>query len=164
MPFHSVPPYILALAISGTNLFAGTAANGVFLTTNNGTSWTAVNNGLSTLGSYGALIVSGTNIFAGSTSAYSDKGVFLSTNNGTSWTVAFSGMTNGNVRALTISGTNLLAGIVATLAFIYRPIMAVAGQPSIPVSRTLVSTLLPFPVRISLQGPMAVFGGVPFLK
>ena len=30
----------------GTNLFAGTYSSGVFLSTNNGTSWTAVNSGL----------------------------------------------------------------------------------------------------------------------
>ncbi|MCK7528687.1 MAG: hypothetical protein MZV64_69585 [Ignavibacteriales bacterium] len=37
---------VSALAVSGTNLFAGTMAGGVFLSTNNGTSWTAVNTGL----------------------------------------------------------------------------------------------------------------------
>ena len=38
--------WVCALAVSGTNLFAGTLEGGVFLSTNNGTSWTAVNNGL----------------------------------------------------------------------------------------------------------------------
>jgi hypothetical protein len=33
------------VAISGTNIFAGTKG-GIFLSTNNGSSWTAVNNGL----------------------------------------------------------------------------------------------------------------------
>jgi len=37
---------VFALAVSGTNLFAGTLDGGVFLSTNNGTSWTAVNTGL----------------------------------------------------------------------------------------------------------------------
>ena len=36
----------MSLAVSGTNLFAGTDGGGVFLSTNNGTSWTAVNTGL----------------------------------------------------------------------------------------------------------------------
>src|SRR5262245_49489058 len=39
---------VTSLAISGTNLFAGTYYGGVYLSTNNGTSWTAVNNGLTT--------------------------------------------------------------------------------------------------------------------
>jgi hypothetical protein len=55
--------YIYALAVSGTNLFAGTEG-GVFLSTDNGTSWTQASTGLtSTLVS--ALAVSGTNLFAG---------------------------------------------------------------------------------------------------
>jgi len=33
-------------AVSGTNIFAGTDNYGVFLSTNNGTSWTQVDNGL----------------------------------------------------------------------------------------------------------------------
>jgi hypothetical protein len=68
----------LSLAVSpatgeagGTNLFAGTEGGGVFLSTNNGTSWTAVNTGL-THTYVLSLAVSpatgeagGTNLFAG---------------------------------------------------------------------------------------------------
>ncbi|MCX6158558.1 MAG: T9SS type A sorting domain-containing protein [Ignavibacteriae bacterium] len=71
--------YVNALAVSGTNIFAGTWGGGLFLSTNNGSNWTAVNNGLT--GRVNALAVSGTNIFAGTVNV----GVFLSTNNGTSW-------------------------------------------------------------------------------
>ncbi len=39
---------VTSFAVSGTNLFAG-IWGGVFLSTNNGTSWTAVNNGLAHL-------------------------------------------------------------------------------------------------------------------
>ena len=38
--------HVLALAVSGTDLFAGTIGNGVCLSTNNGTGWTAVSTGL----------------------------------------------------------------------------------------------------------------------
>jgi len=96
---------IRAFAVSGTNLFAGTHYNGVFLSTNNGTSWTAVNSGLTSADVY-ALAVSGTNIFAGTY----EGGVFRSTNNGTSWTAMNSGLTNTNVNAFAVSGTNLFAG------------------------------------------------------
>ncbi|MCX6145244.1 MAG: T9SS type A sorting domain-containing protein [Ignavibacteriales bacterium] len=89
--------------VSGTNLFAGTYG-GVFLSTNNGTSWTAVNTGLNT--SVLSLAVSGTNLFAGT----SGGGVFHSTNNGTSWTAVNTGLTNTYVFALAISGANLFAG------------------------------------------------------
>ncbi|MBK9637744.1 MAG: hypothetical protein IPO63_07950 [Bacteroidetes bacterium] len=37
---------IQSLAINNTNIFAGTASNGVFLSQNNGLSWNAVNNGI----------------------------------------------------------------------------------------------------------------------
>ncbi len=95
--------YINCFTVSGTNLFAGTSG-GVFLSTNNGTSWTAVNNGLTNT-DVRALAVSGTNLFAGTSG-----GVFLSTNNGTSWTAVNTGLTNTHVRSLAVSGTNLFAG------------------------------------------------------
>jgi poly(3-hydroxybutyrate) depolymerase/ligand-binding sensor domain-containing protein len=109
---------VSSLAVStngagGTNLFAGTN-DGVFLSTNNGTSWTAVNSGLTNM-EVSSLAVStngagGTNLFAGT-----NDGVFLSTNNGTSWTAVDSGLTNMNVSSLAVStngagGTNLFAG------------------------------------------------------
>ena len=71
--------YIQCFAVSGTNLFAGTGGGGVFLSTNNGTSWTQTGY---TNPFVNALTVSGTNLFAGT-----GVGVFLSTNNGTSWTI-----------------------------------------------------------------------------
>jgi hypothetical protein len=55
---------IFCFAVSGTNLFAGTGNGGVFLSTNNGTSWTAVNSGLTNPYVW-SLAVSGTNLFAG---------------------------------------------------------------------------------------------------
>jgi Secretion system C-terminal sorting domain len=66
---------ISSFAVSGTNLFAGTWNSGVYLSTNNGTSWTAVNTGLtdsySNIVNVYALVVSGTNLFA-----ETDGGVF----------------------------------------------------------------------------------------
>ncbi|HTO34828.1 MAG TPA: hypothetical protein VLZ72_01200, partial [Flavobacterium sp.] len=55
---------VLSLAISGTNIFAGTYGGGVFLSSNNGSSWTEVNNGLPSTRVL-SLAISGTNIFAG---------------------------------------------------------------------------------------------------
>ena len=46
------------------------------------------------------------NIFAGTNSG----GIFLSTNNGTNWVPVNTGLTNFNIHALTISGSNLFAG------------------------------------------------------
>jgi hypothetical protein len=55
------------LAVSGSNLFAGTHGGGVFLFTNpasRDTSWTAVNTGLTNL-NVSSLAVNGSNLFAG---------------------------------------------------------------------------------------------------
>ena len=96
---------VWSLAVSGTNLFAGTGGAGVYLSTNNGASWTAVNAGLTNT-SVRSLAVSGTNLFAGTF-----DGVFLSTNNGSSWSAVSPGLTNFDVRALAVSGSNLFAGV-----------------------------------------------------
>ncbi len=95
-----------AFTVSGTNLFAGTYfGSGVYLSTDNGTSWTAVNIGL-TNSNVRALAVSDTNLFAGTDGG----GVFHSTNNGTSWSSFNTGLTNNVVNALLVSGTYLFAG------------------------------------------------------
>ena len=94
---------VRTLAVSGTNIFAGTDGGGVFLSTDNGTSWTAVNTGL-TNRIVQSLAVSGTNLFAGTWGG----GVFLSTDNGTNWTQTRLATTE--VRSLAVSGTNLFAG------------------------------------------------------
>ena len=90
------------LVTKGTNIFIGTN-DGVFLSTNNGSSWAQVNNGL-TDKYINSLAVSGANIFAGTS-----DGVFLSTNNGISWTQANNGLTNINVYLLVVSGNNIFA-------------------------------------------------------
>jgi hypothetical protein len=96
---------IQCIAVSGTNLFAGTGNGEIYLSTNNGTSWTAVNTGLTNWPIL-ALAVSGTNLFAGS----EQTGVFLSTNNGTNWTAVNTGLTNKVILTLAVSGKNLFAG------------------------------------------------------
>jgi len=99
---------IACVTSDGTNIFAGTR-EGVFLSINNGSSWTAVNNGL-TNPNVSSLAISGTNIFAGTYDTGGGSDVFLSTNNGTSWTAVNNGLTNTSIVALTISGTNIFAG------------------------------------------------------
>jgi phosphodiesterase/alkaline phosphatase D-like protein len=106
-------------AAGGMNLFAGTCTGGVFVSTNNGTSWTALNSGLPTGSSNQSLVTSfafiptetgDTNIFAGTW-----EGVYLSTNNGSSWTSVSSGLTNSHVQSFALlpngsGGTNIFAG------------------------------------------------------
>jgi hypothetical protein len=105
-----------------TSLFAGTDG-GVFLSTDNGGSWVAVNTGL-TNPNVRTIAVSpsvggGTNVIAGTWGG----GVFLSTDNGTNWAVINTGLTNTDVFALAVSsdaasGTNLFAGTLGGGVFL----------------------------------------------
>jgi hypothetical protein len=97
---------VTCFAASGANLFAGTFQGGVFLSTNSGTSWAAVNTGMTNTNVW-TFAVSGGNLFAGTSG-----GVFLSTNSGTSWTQT--GLMSNIVNALAVSGGNLFAGTWGT--------------------------------------------------
>ena len=97
--------YIRTVTFSGSNIFAGTSGDGMFRSTNNGTSWSVMNSGLVGL-EFPAFAISGTNLYAGT----EGSGVFLSTNNGASWS-ALAPLTNQNVFALAVSGNDLYAGV-----------------------------------------------------
>ena len=77
---------------------------GVFLSTNSGTNWNAVDSGLKNM-YVSSLGVIGRDIFAGT-----DRGVFLSSNNGSGWTSANSGLGNLSVFSFATEGTNLFVG------------------------------------------------------
>jgi hypothetical protein len=97
---------VRSLLVSCINLFAGTYGGGVFLSTNDGTSWTQVNTGLTNT-NVRSLAVKDANLFAGTWGG----GVYLSTNNGTGWTQAIYGLTNPYVLSFAVTDTNLFAGI-----------------------------------------------------
>jgi photosystem II stability/assembly factor-like uncharacterized protein len=93
-----------ALAVNESNIFAGTN-NGIFLSSNNGSSWAAANNGLTNT-DVTSFAISGANIFAGTAGG----GVFLSNNNGSSWTAINIGLIDSVVISLAVSGPNIFAG------------------------------------------------------
>jgi hypothetical protein len=88
---------VRCFATSGTNLFASTTG-GIYLSTNNGTSWTRTS-----AWSNGLLAASGNNLFTKAVDT-----IYRSTNNGTSWISA--GAWNGSLNALVASGENVYAG------------------------------------------------------
>src|ERR1035437_11185631 len=92
---------VTCLAVNGTNIFAGTQEEGLYLSTNNGTTWTQINNGLPirTYTVY-ALVFIGTNIFAGIGSYSAKGGVYLSTDNGGNWTRVSNDLPDNIVRCL----------------------------------------------------------------
>jgi photosystem II stability/assembly factor-like uncharacterized protein len=104
---------VRALAVNGSDLFAGTFGGGVFHSTDNGANWTAVNNGLTDLAlNVLSFVFIGSNLFAGTWQG----GVFLSTNNGGDWTAVNEGLMESMldlssvVHGLAIVGSDLYAG------------------------------------------------------
>jgi hypothetical protein len=96
--------YVVSLIKSGNNIFAGCDPGGVYLSSNNGSSWnaTSLTYGVNTLAT------SGSNIFA----LTDNEGVFSSSNNGNSWTAVNKGFADSaNVISLAASGTDIFAGI-----------------------------------------------------
>jgi photosystem II stability/assembly factor-like uncharacterized protein len=95
--------------VKDSNLFAGTDGGGIFLSTNNGLSWTAANTNLTATSVY-SLAINGSNLFAGTDGA----GVFLSTDNGTSWSPAGNGLPIRDneklIWSLASNGINVFAG------------------------------------------------------
>jgi hypothetical protein len=102
-----------AFAMIGTNLFAGTQGDGVFLSADNGP-LNGVNNGLSGNLLVDAFAVSGTIIFAGTGTSNgingTYRGIFLSTNSGASWTEENTGLTDTNIISLAVNDSFLFAG------------------------------------------------------
>jgi ASPM-SPD-2-Hydin domain-containing protein/type IX secretion system substrate protein len=92
--------YIRALAINGTSLIAGTSGGEVFLSTDNGVSWTMK----SIIFPIRSFIVNDNKLFAGTSG-----GVFLSTDNGINWSAVNAGLTNNDISTLALCGTNLVA-------------------------------------------------------
>ncbi len=89
----------MALAVKGSNIYAGTRGDGVFVSTDNGVSWIQSLKGEYVL----SLAVCGSNLFAGISG-----GFYCSTDNGASW--ANSGLLNKGVNSLSAFGTILFAG------------------------------------------------------
>jgi hypothetical protein len=114
-------PYVLALAVSGSTLYAGgyftnaggSAANSIAQW--NGSSWSALGSGMNEYGSVSALAVSGSTLYAGGyfTNAGGSAANNIAQWNGGSWSPLGSGMTGGynpSVSALAVSGGTLYAG------------------------------------------------------
>jgi hypothetical protein len=91
---------VYALAINGSNVFAGTVNYGVYLSTNNGQTWTQTSLNNQTIES---LSHNGSNVFAGT-----NVGVYLSSNNGQNWTQT--SLNNRIVYSLESRGSNVFAG------------------------------------------------------
>jgi len=132
---------ITSLTVSGDSIFAGTDGKGIFLSTNEGTNWKAMNTGLNNLNVF-TLINTNSHLFAGT-----HDGVFRSTNNGAIWSDMSSGLPDSvKVNSLILSEKNIFAGTDS----------GVYGSTSIGESWTLVRD--GFPSTINVKCLMAYNG------
>lgn len=102
-------PYsnVTALAVKDTNIFAGTWDNGMFLSINNGQSWSAIDSGFAKDTGVSILAISGNSVFAGT----GGKGVYMTNNNGVTWSAINNGLpVRSNIEGLAVNGTTLFAG------------------------------------------------------
>lgn len=105
-------PQIKALAAGGRNVFVGTDS-GIFVSSNNGASWTEANSGLTST-NVPSLAANGSVIFAGT-----HDGVFSSSNDGTSWNPVNSGpIQNTDAASLVFKGSDLFAGTFGNGVFL----------------------------------------------
>jgi photosystem II stability/assembly factor-like uncharacterized protein len=100
-PFGGV---VNCIAVSGSKIFAGTRT-GVFLSTDNGANWNAVNNGIENTEVL-SLAINGNNIYAGTYRA----GFYVSSDNGTTWTLMNNGLPTTSIYAITCTGTKIIIG------------------------------------------------------
>jgi photosystem II stability/assembly factor-like uncharacterized protein len=89
---------------SNANIFIGTR-QGIYLSVNNGASWTFASNGLPTVEVF-SLATDGNNIYAGTR----NKGLFLSTNNGQSWAAINAGINDSTINTIAVGAGKLFVG------------------------------------------------------
>jgi hypothetical protein len=104
---------LLPDGVDSIKIYAGTTfhwvwggqvdGEGAFLSTDNGGSWSGVNNGLTNLNIH-SFVTNVRSLFAGT-----DAGVFITTNGGISWNAVNAGLKD-TVLALALSGKDLFAG------------------------------------------------------
>lgn len=97
--------WVESIVSDGTNLYTGTHSNGVFHSSDGGTTWTAISSGLPVASFVYTLAINQGKIFAGTTNNW---GMYQTTDNGTSWTkIGFTGI---EIYSYTKIGDNLFAG------------------------------------------------------
>ncbi len=101
-------PGIQALAMVGGNIFAGTWEDGIFISKNNGSSWSAVNNGLPKMFLFITdLAVNDTELYAAAGAGY---GIYCSTDYGANWHVINNGLSTANISSFAFLGENIFVG------------------------------------------------------
>ncbi len=93
---------IQSFAVRGAELYVGTGSRGVYRSFDSGSTWTQVNNGLTSTYVH-PLAVVGANLFAGTWLGLG-AGVYRSLDSGTSWTRVNNGLTDTAVYSFAVNG------------------------------------------------------------
>ncbi len=102
---------VYSLTAKGTDLYAGFFQQGIYKSTNNGATWSAVNLGFLSNHTVVSIVYIGNVLFAGT----DWDGIYMSTNNAASWSlVPDVTMANTHVKAMCVSGTTLFASEYGT--------------------------------------------------
>ena len=99
-------PQVKSVVVLGGSIFAGTAVNGIFKSSDAGATWTQSNNGIGAGVEIECLIVRGADLIAGT-----GAGVYLSTDNGANWSPRSSGLPIGTARTVAALGDTLITAI-----------------------------------------------------
>lgn len=97
----------LCVTTIDTNVFLSSGIYGVMLSTDNGNSWTPVNNGLPIDSNITSLTSNGANIFAGTFSG----DLFVSANNGGQWSLISNGLPDYPITSIAVLGSKILVGM-----------------------------------------------------
>ena len=104
---------VIALAVFGATVYAGTYGSGVFRSDDSGDSWTAVNAGLTDRKVCALLAVNEDTVFAGT----AEGGIFRTMDGGDSWVEVNTGLTNTTVGELAVIGKTIYAGMRERLVY-----------------------------------------------
>jgi hypothetical protein len=98
--------YINVFAVSGTSVFAGSGSGGLFVTSNNASSWSRIDNGGLQNKFISSLLVHGSQLFAGT----NGSGVYLSNNNGQTWSSVGYNINNFYITSLASYNSLIFSG------------------------------------------------------
>ena len=104
---------VIALAVFGATVYAGTYGSGVFRSDDRGDSWKAVNAGLTDQKICALLAVNEDTVFAGT----AEGGIFRTMDGGDSWVEVNTGLTNTRVDELAVVGNTIYAGMREELVY-----------------------------------------------